>query len=102
MSFYNLYQQGPAVGQGAEDLVWKIAQIIQAKRMGGNLNQQPPQQPMIPPQMQQQPQTGLMGQTAGVGFDPMASRKKAEEEAEEKRKMMEMMQYIMMMTQGVR
>ena len=97
MGFYNPYQQGPAVGQGMQDMISQIIQVMMMKKMMGGGKNQPPQQPMLP-NGGQQPQTGLMGKTAGVGFDPMASQK----EAEEKRKQEQMMQYIMMMMQGMR
>ena len=50
MSFYNPYQQGPAVGQGMQDMISQIIQIMMMKKMmGGGQNQQqapPTQMPM--------------------------------------------------------
>ena len=54
MSFYNPYQQGPAVGQGMQDMISQIIQIMMMKKMAGDGKQRP--QPQMP---QPQPTTPL-------------------------------------------
>ena len=46
MSFYNPYQQGPAVGQGMQDMISQIIQVMMMKKMFGDEKKQPP--PEIP------------------------------------------------------
>ena len=60
MSFYNPYQKGPAIGQGAQDMIPQIMQMMMLKQMMGNGNQ-PPQDPMG--QQTTPPQTGLAPNT---------------------------------------
>ena len=48
MSFYNPYQQGPAVGQGMQDMIGQIIQVMMMKKMMGDKKQPAPQMPTTP------------------------------------------------------
>jgi len=71
MGFHNLYQSGPDIGGGLQDLFYQIMQAAMVKKMGQQGGQRPPRMP--PPTAAMQPGGGGQMPTGREGMG-MASQ----------------------------